>query len=39
MVKVIGFYIITYNFINLPKVLTKDANNSITYYYDALEQN
>ena len=30
-----GFGIITYNFLNLPYVLTKDANNIITYYYDA----
>jgi hypothetical protein len=30
-----GFGTITYNFLNLQYVLTKDANNSITYHYDA----
>ena len=27
---------ITYNFLNLPKSITKNATNSITYYYDAM---
>jgi RHS repeat-associated protein len=30
-----GFTGITYNNLNLPKVITKDANNCITYFYDA----
>ena len=31
-----GFTGITYNNLNLPKAITKDANNSITYFYDAV---
>jgi RHS repeat-associated protein len=30
-----GFANITYNYLNLPNVLTKDASNAITYIYDA----
>jgi RHS repeat-associated protein len=31
-----GFGTITYNYLNLPQSISKDANNSITYYYDAM---
>ena len=31
-----GFSSITYNYLHLPYAITKDANNSITYVYDAV---
>jgi RHS repeat-associated protein len=31
-----GFGTIAYNCLNLPQSISKDANNSITYYYDAM---
>jgi len=31
-----GIGTITYNFLNLPQSITKDGNNNVTYYYDAM---